>query len=326
MTRFFLGVDVGNSKSHAVVADESGLVLGFAAAGPGSWEAIGWDGSRALLRELTGEALAAAGVKREQIAAAGYGLAGYDWPEDRQPYVEVIRSLGLGGPFELVNDALIGLFVGAAAGWGVCVSAGTSCNCYGRNEVGAIGRVAGFSHRFAEYAGAGEIVHRAVQAVGRAWSRRGPRTQLSQTFIALTGASDLTDLLAGLVRGRYALTARDAPVVFEVAAQGDEVAQAIIRWAGQGLGDLAVGVIRQLGLETREFDVVLSGSVYRQNLSLMEMTRETIVAVAPGARLVRLAAPPVLGAVLLGMEQLGLETARAREGLLKWVQDNDLEN
>lgn len=316
MTRFFLGVDVGNTKSHALVADELGRTLGFARAGAGSWEAIGWDGAREVMQAVTGEALQAAGIGRAQVAAAGFGLAGYDWPEDRAPYVEIVGSLELGGPFELVNDALIGLPVGAAAGWGVCISAGTSCNCYGRNEQGTIGRVTGFSNWFAEYGGANEIVARARQAVARAWTRRGPETRLAEVFMALTGAADVEDMLAGLVRGRYRITAAQAPLVFEIAAQGDEVAQAIIGWAGRELGDLAVGVIRQLGFEEMAFDVVLSGSVYRQNSSLLEGTRATIEVVAPGARLVLLEAPPVLGGVLLGMEQLGLDTRTARATLL----------
>jgi len=38
---------------------------------------------------------------------------------------------------------------------------------------------------------------------------------------------------------------------------------------------------------------------------LIEKTRETIQAYAPGAHMVRLSAPPVVGAVLLGMEAAG---------------------
>ena len=40
---------------------------------------------------------------------------------------------------------------------------------------------------------------------------------------------------------------------------------------------------------------------------MIEPMQETILELAPGAHLVRLAAPPVLGAVLLGMEAGGLE-------------------
>ena len=313
---YFLGVDIGNSKSHALVADQSGRIRGTGTAGAGSWEAIGWQGARQVMHALTSQALDQAGIAPRQVTAAGFGLAGYDWPEDRPPYVDIIRSLGLGGPFELVNDAMLGLWIGAAAGWGVCISAGTSCNCYGRNQHGRIGRVTGHDGWFAEYGGANEIVARALQAIGLEWTRRGPATRLSDAFVARCGAADVLDLLAGLVRNRYRLGPANAPLVFQVAAQGDAVAQEILRWAGQQLGDLAIGVIRQLDIAALAFDVVLAGSVYDHNEALVALTAQTIHEVAPGARMVPLQAPPVLGGVILAMEQLGLPTGAARERLL----------
>jgi hypothetical protein len=48
--------------------------------------------------------------------------------------------------------------------------------------------------------------------------------------------------------------------------------------------------------------------------------RDTILATAPGARLVRLNTPPVVGAVLLGMEQAGVDTAACRDNLVRTTQ------
>ena len=315
--RYFLGVDIGNSKSHALIADENGRCLGFGQAGPGSWEAIGWQAAQQVLHTIVDEALAQAGLEKSAIAGAGFGYAGYDWPEDRPGHVKIIESLGLvNARYALGNDTLVGLVAGARAGWGVVVVAGTSNNCLGRDRQGREGRVTGMGPWFGEYGGASEIVARAVQAVAAAWTQRGPATALSNAFVAQTGAADVVDLLAGLVRERYRLVAADAPLVFELAAQGDFVAQEIITWAGQELGSLAVGVVRQLDLATETFDIVLSGSLYKGGEPLISPMRQTIQAVAPGATLVRLEAPPVVGGVLLGMEQVGLETAVLRQPLL----------
>jgi len=38
----FLGVDIGSSKSHAIIADERGNVLGFGEGGPGNHEVVGY--------------------------------------------------------------------------------------------------------------------------------------------------------------------------------------------------------------------------------------------------------------------------------------------
>ena len=37
---YYLGVDVGGTKTHALIADEAGQALGFATGGPGNWEAV----------------------------------------------------------------------------------------------------------------------------------------------------------------------------------------------------------------------------------------------------------------------------------------------
>jgi N-acetylglucosamine kinase-like BadF-type ATPase len=38
MIRYFLGVGVGSTKSHALIGDENGRVTGFGHSGPGNWE------------------------------------------------------------------------------------------------------------------------------------------------------------------------------------------------------------------------------------------------------------------------------------------------
>jgi N-acetylglucosamine kinase-like BadF-type ATPase len=318
MTNYFLGIDIGNTKSHALLADETGRAVGFGQAGPGSHEQIGWDGLRQVLRRITDEALASAGVTTAQLAGAGLGVAGYDWPGQYEPTRQAILSLELGAPFEFVNDALIGLIAGAKEGWGIVIVAGTSNNCYGRNPEGRQGRVTGCGPWAGEYGGASEIVAKAVQSVVMAWTRRAPATRLTECFIELTGATDIVDLLEGLYTKRYRLAAANAPQVFEVAAAGDRVAQEIVRWAGRELGSLAVGVIRQINLEDLEFELILAGSLYNCNdPALFEELASTVQAVAPKAQPVRLNAPPVIGGVLLGMEQIGLKPAGVRQRLIE---------
>ena len=80
---------------------------------------------------------------------------------------------------------------------------------------------------------------------------------------------------------------------------------------------MAIGVIRQLGFETLTFDVVLVGSLFKVSSLLVQSLGETIHKVAPGARLVQLAASPVVGGVLLGMEKAGVKySATVRQTLL----------
>ena len=320
MTRYFLGIDIGATKSHALIATERGHAVGFGQSSSGNYEDVGWDGLREALHTITDQALVSAGIEREQLAGAGLGIAGYDWPGERDPTRKAIESLGLSS-FEFVNDAVIALLAGATQGWGVAVVAGTSNNCRGRDQSGREGRVTGCGPAFGEFGGAGELVDKAIQAVSMAWARRGPATQLAEALTQLAGAADVEDLLEGLALGSYHLSHAVAPLIFQVAAQGDEVAQSTIRWAGRELGSLAVGVIRQLGFESLDFEVVLAGSLYDGGPLLTETMRAEIHVVAPGARLIRLEAPPVVGGVLLGMEQARIQTGSLRRVLAESVSD-----
>jgi N-acetylglucosamine kinase-like BadF-type ATPase len=320
VTRYSLGVDVGATKSHALIADDLGRALGFGEGGPGNPDVVGYGGLAQVLQLITQEALSAAGIAAAEIAGAGFGIGGYDWPSQRESMLEAIRPLALGGPVEIVNDAIVGLLAGAAEGWGVAVVAGTSCNSWGWDRERRAGRMTGFSW-LGEAAGGGELVLKAIQAVAHEWTWRGPPTRLTQAFVELTGTRDAADLLEGLTVGRIHLDAAAAPVVFQVAAAGDPVAQGLVRWAGRELGDMAVGVIRQLGFEPLTFEVVMAGSFFDGSPVLAEVMRDTIRPIAPGARLVRLTAPPVVGGVLLGMEQAGEDTLALREALIQSTQE-----
>lgn len=319
MTRYFLGIDTGATKSHALIADESGRALGFGAGGSGNPDSVGHTGLAEVLHSIVGQALAAAGISAGQLVGAGFGIAGYDWPSQRAPILQTLQdALELGQmPLELVNDALIGLLAGAAEGWGVAVVAGTSCNCWGWDRQRRLGRMTGFSHLFGEAAGGYELTAKAIHAVAAEWTRRGPATRLTPALMEWMGASSLEDLLEGLSRGYYHISPAAAPVVFGVAAEGDPVAVDLIRWAGRELGSMAIGVIRQLVLEELAFDVVLAGSFYQGSPFIAATMADTIHTVAPQARLVRLTVPPVVGGVLLGMEQAGLDPLPLREALIQ---------
>lgn len=318
MSTYFLGVDIGGTKSHALIADAAGRAVGFGEAGPGNYEDVGYEGLAATLAAVTKRALADAGLTKAQIAGAGFGIAGYDWPSQREAHLAAIRPLGLDeARLELVNDTIIGLLTGAPSGWGIAIIAGTRANCWGWDRQRRIGRLTGYGWRMAEVAGGLELVGKAVQAVALEWTRRGPATRLTQYFVEFTGARNVEDLLEGLSLERLQLDATAAPLVFRAAEEGDLVALETILWAGRELGSLAIGVIRQLNFEALAFDAVLVGSLYKGSPLLVEAMRQTIHTVAPGARFMPLSAPPVVGGVLLGMEQAGLDAPVLRETVIQ---------
>jgi N-acetylglucosamine kinase-like BadF-type ATPase len=318
---YYLGVDVGGTKTHTVIADETGRVVGFGESGPGNHQTIGYDGLYASIYSGLGQALGNTGISVDQIAGAGFGIAGYDWPSEIPMMNKTIDRLGLSAPYRIVNDSIPGIVAGARDGWGVGVVSGTGCNCRGWDkEHKREGRVTGYGIMMGEGAGSTEIVYRAMQIVSFAWTKRVQPTTLTQAFIEYVEAKDELDLIEGYVEGRYNIGAACAPLIFRVAESGDAVARDVVRWAGYELGELVNAVIHQLEFEPLSFDVVLAGSMFEGGLLLTEPMRETIQKVAPGARLVRLNVRPVAGAVLIGMEMGGLTiTPAIRDELNKSI-------
>jgi N-acetylglucosamine kinase-like BadF-type ATPase len=315
MPAYFLGVDIGGTKSHALIADGDGNAVGFGTYGPGNHEEVGYEGLRTALQTVTDKAVLLAGITKDWISAGGFGVAGYDWPSERQPTLDAIQTIGLSAPVEAVNDTIIGLLAGASQGWGVAVVAGTGTNCWGWDEHHNVGRVTGVG--YGEHGGAGSLVDRALAAIAHEWTRRGPKTQLTTEFLQLTGAKDIPALIEGLEMGDYFLGSDFAPIIFRVATLGDPVAISIIQWAGSELGHTAVAVIRQLSIEHMEFEVVLVGSLYEMDEMIIGPMRQVINSEAPKARLVRLSSPPVVGGVLLAMENVGINPSPIRDYLIK---------
>jgi N-acetylglucosamine kinase-like BadF-type ATPase len=301
--RYYLGADLGATKTHTLIVDEAGRALGFSESGPANHESVGYEGMFQSMQSGLEQALYAAGLKREDITGAGFGVAGYDWASEYDATASVIDRLGLQAPYKFVNDAVPGLVAGSEEGWGVVVVSGTGSNCRGWDrEHKREGRVTGHGVLMGEGAGGSELMHRCMQIIGYSWSKRLPQTALADAIVEHVGARDLEDLMRGYTTYEYHVGADAARIVFRVAAEGDAVARDLVRWAGTELGEIANAVIRQLEFENLAFDVVMTGSMFESGPMLINPMRETIHKVAPQARLVRLNVPPVIGAVMLGME------------------------
>ncbi len=301
--KYFVGFDVGSTKTHALIADEVGRCVGFGKTSGGNYQAVGWDGLKTALRESLAAALQMARIKSDQIAGAGFGVAGYDFPSDRPPHLEVIATLGLTCPVEIVNDGVNGLLAGATQGIGVNVTAGSSNNCRGRNARGQEGRIVGNGTFFGEYGGAMEIIQRGLQLVNYAWIKRRPPTALTGIYLAAVGAKDELELMEGLSNDRYQLPNALARQVSAAADSGDTAAVEVMRWAGEELGWLAVAVARQIGMQNDAVEIIQSGSVFDAGKVITEPMAQVVLQHCPRARLIRLDGPPVVGAVMLGMEQ-----------------------
>jgi len=207
---YYLGADLGATKTHTLIVDETGRALGFGESGPGNHESVGYDGMFQSMQDGMEQALRAAGLKKEEITGAGFGVAGYDWASEYADTASVIERLGLQAPYKFVNDAVLGLVAGSEAGWGVVVVSGTGSNCRGWDrDHKREGRVTGHGVLMGEGAGGSELMHRCMQIIGYSWTKRLPQTALADAVIAYVGAKDLEDLMRDKKFGTVGAVALD---------------------------------------------------------------------------------------------------------------------
>jgi len=314
--KYFLGIDVGASKTHALIVDETGACVGFGKSGGGNHQGVGYGGLENVLKESFKGAKQTVGMDSAQIVGAGFGVAGYDFPSDREAHLRAIAKLGLSCPVEVVNDGINGLLAGATSGIGVNVTAGSSNNCRGRNKNGREGRIVGNGAPFGEYGGAAEIVQRGLQMVNYAWIKRIGPTALTQIYIRAFGAKNEMDLMEGLSNEQYRLFPSIAVEVIKAAQDGDAAALEIARWAGEELGWLAISVARQIEMENEEVEIIQSGSIFDGDGIIGDPMRNIVLKHCPKAKLIRLDGPPVVGAVILGMEQADFDGYSVRENMV----------
>jgi N-acetylglucosamine kinase-like BadF-type ATPase len=319
--KYFLGIDVGSSKTHALIVDETGRCIGFGKSSGGNHQGVGYDGLTTVLQESFTRAREMSGVKAADIAGAGFGVAGYDFPSDREGHLQTISTLMLSCPVEVVNDGTNGLLAGATRGIGVNVTAGSSNNCRGRGQRGQEGRIVGNGVVFGEFGGALEIMERGLQMVNYAWIKRIKPTLLTQIYLQATGAQNEMDLMEGLSNGQYHLLSHLTIEVINAAHNGDNAACEVLQWAGEELGWLAVSVARQIEMENDEVEIIQSGSVFEAGELIMNPMRDLVLKHCPKAKLIRLDGPPVVGAVVLGMEKVNFDGYAVRDNMVRTAKE-----
>jgi N-acetylglucosamine kinase-like BadF-type ATPase len=314
--RLVIAADGGNSKTDLVLAATDGGVLARTA-GPGTRPYR--DGLAATADSLAGLVRTAreqAGIERgEPVAVGTFYLANVDLPDEETAMHAALAERGIAELLEVSNDTFAVLRAGSARGWGIAVVSGAGINAVGRHPDGRVERFLGIGPWSGDWGGGEGIVQSAVGAAIRASDGRGPATALAARIVAEFGMS-VENVAFAAHDGRIDFTRllSFAPVVFEVAHSGDDVARQIVERVGDEVVDFAAALVRRMDLASAEFDLVLGGRVLQAEDSLvMNRIRIGLAAVAPAARIRVLDVAPVAGALASALELAGATSADVAE-------------
>jgi N-acetylglucosamine kinase-like BadF-type ATPase len=303
-----LGVDVGNSKTHAAVVDRAGVVVG-AAAGPG-WVSADLTAATAVDHVL-GLAERACG-RRTGFDAAAIAMANLDLPAQEQDMADRCAAVAPAAALSVVNDTFALLRAGSPTGEGIAVVAGAGINCVGVHgdrvaRFHALGRVSG------DWGGGYDVGAEGLALACRAEDGRGAATMLERLVprhFGLDRPLQVSEaVLAGTIRRDRVLEL--CPVVFDAATDGDPVARSIVERQGSEVVAFVTTAVRRLAWESGPVPVVLGGGLLQsRNPVLLDAIRSSLddrleVTVSDE--------PPVVGSVLMALDLLGVRAPTVPE-------------
>ncbi|WP_460650912.1 N-acetylglucosamine kinase [Kribbella endophytica] len=332
-----LAFDAGNSKTDVALVSANGTILGTARGGGFEPHLVGAQTAVDGLLPLVAEAARAAGLpfagdglalqpglatgavtegdRRfgaagspslpplvEQISAC---LANADLPIEEERLADAFRSYGWASRVHVANDTFALLRAGLDEPRGVAVVCGAGINCCGLLPDGrtarfpAVGRISG------DWGGGQQLAEEAIWAAARADDGRGPATALMTVLPQHFGVHSMPELIEAMHLGDIPLARRleAGPILFQVAATGDQVATAVVHRQAEEIVTMAVVALRRLNLLDEPTPVILGGGVLTANhpLLLEEITTQ-LAAAAPKAIPQIVEVPPVVGAILLGLD------------------------
>src|SRR3954454_8484320 len=201
MRQLYLGVDGGQTSTVALIADQTGKVVGCGKGGPCNH--VGPAEGRArffsAVGDSLGQACTQAGVNREDVTFSSACLGFSGGPQDKEAYIrELIRS----EHYRITHDAEIAL-EGATQGLpGIIVIAGTGSMAFGRNGEGEWSRAGGWGYAFGDEGGAFYLarqVLRAALAFEEGW---GPPSKLYRKLLNAAEAKTADQILRRFYAGQ----------------------------------------------------------------------------------------------------------------------------
>lgn len=307
--KYVMGVDQGSSKTHVIVGDDIGNILGFGKSHGACHSSTGIEYAMAAVEEAVHMALMQAGLKMTQIDILVAGMTGVDWEFESRLLQDKLEALTHIKKVIVVNDCIIAMRAGSTHNYGAVLCAGSGLNCAVRDKEGKE-FVYGF-YIDDEYQGGSGLGKACVRAVTEAYVGLEQETLLTDVLLEKFQCHNVDQLLFRKVTGK--ITMEDylsLPIDLEEAAhRGDETAKNILYRFGCQFGKYVAAAMKKMKMTEYETEVVLSGSIFKcKEPELRKAVADYLAAEAPLAKIVDAEYEPIVGAYLIAIEENGENT------------------
>ncbi|RNB86991.1 ATPase [Brevibacillus fluminis] len=323
--RVVAGIDGGGTKTECMLAClKTGKTVTVTGAGCNPL-ITGYERLAQTVRALLEEALREMALSFGAIQAICLGVAGAGRPQEQEQVDTAVRAMlakeGIGPnvPCLVLHDADIALRGALAPEQkaGIIAIAGTGSVAYGVDAGGKRYRSGGWGHLLGDEGSGYAIGLAGLQAVCRAYDRRGEQTLLTRTVLELCQLADPQELIPYLYTNSLEKSeiARFAKLVIEAAEARDHVSIGILTKAADEL----ILHIESLRVQMQghadgeeHYPVVVAGSIFAHSPFIKERFAEQITVRKLGV-FQEPYGSPVEGAVRIAKELAGADGGEETE-------------
>ncbi len=306
MARIVLGMDIGGTKSHAVLADETGRILGEGTGGAGNINFIELEMAEQSFTEAITTACKQAGIEELEAEFAVIGIE----PQP-DPLFPCLNRLARPKRIIRKQEGECSLVGGLADNVGVSLIAGTGSVGWGRNA-------AGETHETSCWGPIGDegsaywLAQRGLNAAFWAEDERGPATLMHGKILErLGGVSNIRDNITLLYTSQdfRKEVSQYSRIVMDLATADppDEVMQDIVHEGAEHLAFMLAVCAEALGLHAGPYRVAATGSLVTRVPYYFDQVQGRLWKRHRGAKMVLPRFSPGVGAALIALAEIGVE-------------------
>ena len=295
----YLGIEGGGTRTTVRLEAENGSVLAEFATGPAVLSLISDRELQWHLRDIA-----------ERLpctpSAIGIGLAGVRTETDAERLRRAASRIWPEIPCVATNDletALAAVPLSKVPSTRVLVLSGTGSCCFGRSSDGRTAKVGGRGHVIGDRSSACDIGLRALRAVIADLDHHAKMGPLGAALLNALMFNEPEQLIPWSVQASKTEIGNLAVTVFVEASKGDALAKKLLADSAAMLAEDASACALQLKRDAEPIEFVFNGGVLLKNPPFLKEVCHRLRVAVPGAKMIPLTVPSVLGAVALARAQ-----------------------
>jgi len=321
--RIVLGMDIGGTKTHAVLANTNGELLGQGFCTAANINFVTLKQAEDALAEAIGQAQKQGGVEDLETEIAIVGIE-----PDPTPLHSILNKVAKPKKIMHRKEGECSLVGGLIQRTGIALIAGTGSVGWGRNKEGKT-HVTSCWGTIGDEGSAYDLARRGVNAAFWATDGRGADTKLCRALCEHFAVEKVIDFVSPIyqnpdVRKNFAALSR---VIFRVALEDkDPVAIEVVKEGARQLGLIIATCAEVLNMHTEPYKVAATGGLVSGGGWYFDLIQKDLKNRKHDATMVQPKFKPGIGAAMIGLEEIGVEwnesVVKNMEATMKKIQRN----